>query len=120
MWRIESDVSHPRLLHAACLADEFQRVINVRDGGVEAFLRRGPLLAIQTKGLVAEVVVRGTGEMAEVALKAEVGGFLAEMPFARHRGEVSGRCEHFGNVDGAAKTLIARLSAPATAEETDA
>ena len=58
--------------------------------------------------------------MAEVALKAEVGGLFAEVPFAGHGGEVTSGREHFGENDGALEALVAGLAAPTAAEEADA
>jgi hypothetical protein len=95
-------------------------VIDIGDGGVEAFVGNGEGLAVQAEGLVAEVVVRGTGEMAKVALEAEIRGLYAEMPFARHRREVASRCEHFGDCHRPFEALIARLTAPTTTHEADA
>ena len=73
---VEGDVEEPGFAGLARLAEEAQRVIDVGHGVVEALRRDGPRGAVEAKCFVALVVVGRAGEVAEVALEAEIGRLL--------------------------------------------
>lgn len=56
-----------------------------------------PFFTVEAEGLVAGEEVGGAGEVAPVAVEAEVGGLLGEVPFANHHGVVVGGGEDFGD-----------------------
>jgi hypothetical protein len=119
MRGVEGDVLKPRPFYFACLVDEFDGAIHVCDCGVEFFGWNCVWLTIEPKAFVAGKVIGGSGEVAKVALKAEVSGFLVEMPFACHPGKISGGSEDFGENDGPIQGGVTGLSAPTTTEEAD-
>ena len=120
MWRIEGDVEKPRLLFRASFTQKFHRVIDVGGGGVKSLIRHSPRLAVQTKRMIATIIIRRTREMAEVALEAEVCRLLIKMPFSCHRREITCRCEHFRNRHSTTHALISRLPTVAAREQRNA
>ena len=118
--RVVGDVEEPGLLRLTRLVQESQRVVGVRDGGVEALTRHLPFPAIQPERVVPGEVIARAREVAEVALEAEIGRLFVQVPLAGHGGEVAGPAQHLGRRDGPAQGGVARLEGVATGEEADA
>lgn len=80
----------------------------------------GPVLAVEAEGIVAGEVVGGSGEVAPVALEAEVGGLLFEVPLADHHGVIAGGGEGLGDGGTAGEAFAAGLVAVEAGEQGNA
>jgi len=83
------------------LINEVDGVVGDDVGGIKglSFVSDGdfPRFAVEAEGFVTGEEIGGPGEVAPVALEAEVGGLFGEVPFAHHHGVVVGGGENFGD-----------------------
>ena len=113
--RVVREIEEERFFRGAGFVDEAQAVVGPEVGGIP-FLRhptlpaRADVCAVQEEfGFVASGKIEATGGRVERAVEAAAprrrAEGLADMPLARHRGEVAGRAEHFGDRDAAVVEL---------------
>ena len=118
--RIEGEVKIEGVVGLAGFFEEFESVIDFGDGGVEPGVGDFPGLAVESEGVVSLEEIAGTGEMAEVAIEAEIGRFFFEMPLAGHGGEVAAVAEDFGGGDGVGEGHVTGGDAVLSGEKRDA
>ena len=115
--RLRSEAADPVIIY------KVDGVVGDDVGGVEGFVFVGggdfPGLAVEAEGVVAGEEVGGAGEVAPIAVEAEVGGLFGEVPFANHHGVVTGGGHDFGDGGSAGEFFAAGLITVEAGEEGD-
>ena len=103
--------------------EKIEREIGDGMGGIEWFaIERHwnfPLFTVQPERVVSGEEIGCPGKVAPVALEPEIGGLLAEVPFADHGGEIAGILQDFSNGRSPAQTGAACLIAVEAGEQRD-